>query len=66
MDAKDRFPVVRKILAALGLPAEAIDDIVERILDWLSAKEEPATGLAAYPFHLRDDFLAQPKQVSFK
>jgi hypothetical protein len=35
MDAKDRFPLVRKILATLGLPAEAIDDIVERILDWL-------------------------------
>ena len=64
MDAKDRFPVVRKILAALGLPAEAIDDIVERILDWLSAKEEPATGLAAYPFHLRDDFLS-PAEASF-
>lgn len=43
MDAnKDRFPLLRKILKAIGLPAEAVDDIVERILDWLSIKDTPA------------------------
>lgn len=46
---KDRFPLVRKILSTLGLPAEAIDDIVERVLDWLSAKDDPATGAHRLP-----------------
>ena len=61
---KDRFPLLRKILRAIGLPAEAVDDIVERILDWLSAKDEPAAGPASLPFKLRDDFLS-PAELSF-
>lgn len=60
MDSKSRFPLLRKVLAALGLSTEAIDDVVERILDWLAEKkksaDEPPTGP---PFHLRDDFLSQ-------
>ncbi len=64
MDTKDRFPLLRKILGTLGLPTEAIDDIIERILDWLSTKDQPATGAPAYPFHLRDDFLS-PAELSF-
>jgi very-short-patch-repair endonuclease len=60
MESKNRFPLLRKILAALGLSTEAIDDIVERILDWLAEKkksaDEPPTGP---PFHLRDDFLSR-------
>jgi hypothetical protein len=65
MDAnKDRFPLLRRILKAIGLPAEAVDDIVERILDWLSAKDTPAAGFTALPFKLRDDFLS-PAEVSF-
>jgi len=63
-DSKDRFPVLRKILKAIGLPAEAVDDIVERILDWLSTKDEPAAGFTALPFKLRDDFLS-PAELSF-
>jgi hypothetical protein len=54
MDTKDRFPLLRKILGTLGLPAEAIEDIIERILDWLSTKDQPTTGAPAYPFRLRD------------
>lgn len=65
MDAnKDRFPLLRKILRAIGLPAEAVDDIVERILDWLTTKDEPAAGPASLPFKLRDDFLS-PAELSF-
>lgn len=58
MDTKDRYPLLRRVLAALGLSAEAIDDIVERILDWLAAKDEPADGPTVFPFRLRDDFLS--------
>lgn len=61
---KDRFPLLRKILKAIGLPAEAVDDIVERILDWLSTRDTPAAGFSALPFKLRDDFLS-PAEVSF-
>ena len=61
---KDRFPLLRKILKAIGLPAEAIDDIVERILDWLSTKDEPVGGPPGLPFKLRDDFLS-PAELSF-
>ena len=43
---------------------EAIDDIVERILDWLSAKDQPAADSNPYPFHLRDDFLS-PAEANF-
>ena len=61
---KDRFPLLRKVLRAIGLPAEAIDDIVERILDWLSTKDEPASGPTSLPFKLRDDFLSNA-EISF-
>lgn len=49
MNTKDRFPLLRKILGTLGLPAEAVDDIIERILDWLSAKDQPAIGAPSLP-----------------
>ncbi len=58
METKDRYPLLRRVLAALGLSTEAIDDIVERILDWLAAKDEPAAGPTAFPYRLREDFLS--------
>jgi hypothetical protein len=58
------FPLLRKLLKAIGLPAEAADHIVERILDWLSPKGEPAAGFTALPFKLRDAFLS-PAELSF-
>jgi uncharacterized protein DUF2726/topoisomerase-like DNA binding C4 zinc finger protein len=63
-NTKDRFPLLRKILKAIGLPQEAIDDIVERILDWLSTKDEPEAGPVVLPFKLRDDFLSSA-EISF-
>jgi hypothetical protein len=63
-NTKDRFPLLRKILKTIGLPEEAIDDIVERILDWLSTKDEPPGLAATLPFKLRDDFLSSA-EVSF-
>ena len=61
---KDRFPLLRKLLKAIGLPAEAVDDIIERILDWMSTKDEPAAGPIILPFKLRDDFLSNA-EISF-
>ena len=63
-ETKDRFPILRKILGALGLSAEAIDDIIERILDLLSESKEPAKGVESFPYQIRDDFLS-PAELSF-
>lgn len=63
---KDSFPLLRKILRAIGLPAEAIDDIIERILDWLSAKDEPGSGPTTHPFKLRDDFLSKAEHSFYQ
>lgn len=55
---------MQKLLAALALSTAAIDDIFERILHWHPTQDEPAAGINAYPFHLRDDFLS-PAEASF-
>ena len=44
----DRFPLLCKILGTLGLPAEAIDDIIERILDWLKRPSDSDALQACY------------------
>jgi hypothetical protein len=59
VETKDRYPLLRRVLAALGLSTEAIEDIVERIFDRLATKEEPAAGPTALPYRLRDDFTAE-------
>ncbi|MGB8648167.1 MAG: DUF2726 domain-containing protein [Anaerolineae bacterium] len=59
MDHANQFSLLRTILKALGLSAEAIDDIVERIDDWLSDK--PAAQLE-FPYRVRDDFLSLAEQ----
>lgn len=64
MNTKDRFPLLRKILVALGLSEEAVDDIVERILDWLAGEKAAGDRATELPFHLRDDFLS-PTELAF-
>ena len=65
MPSQDKFSLLRTILKALGLSQEAIDDIVERISDWLSEKdEEKSPAEIEYPYLLRDDFLS-PAELSF-
>jgi hypothetical protein len=41
MTDHDRLPLLRRVLRALGLSPAAADDIVERVLELLSGKEEP-------------------------
>jgi len=58
MQPQNEFSLLRSILRALGLSQEAADDIVDRVLDFLSgdnAKDQEAK----YPYTLRDDFLSQ-------
>jgi predicted RNA-binding Zn-ribbon protein involved in translation (DUF1610 family) len=57
MQSHDKFSFLRSILRTLGLSAEAVDDIVGRISDWLSEIEKPPE-VVRYPYFIRDDFLS--------
>jgi hypothetical protein len=63
MAGQESFTLLRTILRALGLSAEAIDDIVARILDLLTGREGKADQIE-FPYHIRDDFLS-PAEQSF-
>jgi predicted RNA-binding Zn-ribbon protein involved in translation (DUF1610 family) len=58
MHSNDKFGLLRNILKTFGISAEAIDDITDRIADFLSEKE-PKSALKVYPYHLRDDFVSK-------
>jgi predicted RNA-binding Zn-ribbon protein involved in translation (DUF1610 family) len=64
MASKEKFSLLRSILHTIGLSAEAVDDIVERITDLLSEKDEKAKGKPEFPYFVRDDFLS-PAELSF-
>jgi len=65
MTSPDKFSLLRTILHTLGLSKEASDDIVDRISDWLSSKDEDKSSLGVeYPYLVRDDFLS-PAELSF-
>ena len=58
MPSNEKFSLLRNILKTIGLSAEAIDDITERIADFLSEKE-PKSTINHYPYHLRKDFVTK-------
>jgi hypothetical protein len=63
--SQEKFSLLRTILQTLGLSKEATDDIIDRITDWLSEKEdEKSPSKIEYPYSLRDDFLSPPNSVS--
>lgn len=68
MRSQDKFTLLRKILHAIGLSTEAIDDISDRILDFLSDKDEKQDEKQSlqlvYPYALRDNFLS-PAEHNF-
>ena len=65
MATQEKFSLIRGILQTLGLPKEAVDDVVDRILDWLSDKDaEKSPAKIRYPYRIRDDFLS-PAELSF-
>src|SRR5690349_17953878 len=65
MQTQNKFAFLRKLLTTLGLSAEAVDDIVERIEDFLSVKEEKPTAKSEYPYFLRDHFLSLAEHSFF-
>jgi hypothetical protein len=62
MSESTKFVIIRKLLKALGLSDESVDDVIEWIEDLLSGKEKKE--LTDYPYKLRDDFLS-PAERSF-
>lgn len=64
MQNQDKFTLLRTLLRALGLSQEAIDDIVDRIVDWMAEKNARHDLKVNYPYHLRDDFLS-PTERNF-
>src|SRR5690242_15078490 len=64
METQSKFSLLRKILTTIGLSTEAVDDIVERIEDFLSDKEQKTPDKFEYPYSLRDNFLS-PAEHSF-
>jgi hypothetical protein len=60
--ASEKFSLLRTVLRALGLSDEAVEDIIDRIVAFLSPKPEKAQD--EFPYALRDDFLT-PAEQSF-
>jgi len=65
MPPKEKLTLLRKLLQALGLSEDGINDIVDQIINWLTVKEiEKIPGKKEYPYLIRDDFLSAA-EVSF-
>jgi len=64
MQSQEKYSLLRSILRALGFSSEAVDVIIERIVDFLSKIGWRPTGQPEYPYLLRDDFLS-PAEQSF-
>jgi hypothetical protein len=64
METQPKLSWLRGILKTFGLSAEAVDDIVERIEDFLSVKDEKAADKPEYPYSVGDHFLS-PAEHSF-
>lgn len=59
---QEKLSLLRTILKTLGLSADAIDDIVQRIIDFLT--ERDGKSEIEYPYAVRGDFLS-PAEQSF-
>jgi hypothetical protein len=64
MQPQNKFSLLRKILTALGLSTDAVNDIVERIEDFLSVNDDKQTVKPEYPYLVRGHFLS-PAEHSF-
>ena len=62
MQSKEKFSLLRSILQTLGLSSEAVDDIIGRIVDFLSEIGGKPIDQIEYPYFLRDDFLSSAEQ----
>lgn len=65
MQSKEKFSLLRSILKAIGLSQEAVDDVVDWIIDLLTDKEEDSKGKKEYPYATRRDFLSTAEHSFF-
>jgi hypothetical protein len=64
MNSDEKFTLLRRVLKSLGLSTDAIDDIFDRITDFLSGHDNESRGESEYPYCQRDSFLS-PAEYSF-
>jgi hypothetical protein len=64
MQSQNKFSLLRRLLTALGLSAEAVNDIIERIEDFLSDKSNKTVDQVEFPYTTREHFLS-PAEHSF-
>ena len=64
MSAQQRFSLLRKILKALGLSDDRIEELMARIQEWLLDDQAEKEDAPQYPYQLRDDFLS-PAELNF-
>jgi hypothetical protein len=62
--ATEKFSLLRTILRTIGLSEEAIEDIMDRIVAFLSPKSEQAQQ--EFPYAMRDDFLSAAEQSFYQ
>lgn len=65
MPPQERFSLLRTVLKTIGLSSEAIDDITDRIADFLSEKDPKAPVPQIYPYFQRDDFVSKAEHSFF-
>jgi predicted RNA-binding Zn-ribbon protein involved in translation (DUF1610 family) len=58
MKSQEKFSLLKSILRTLGLSASAVEDIIDRVVDFMFDREAKPEGHLDYPYHLRDDFLS--------
>jgi hypothetical protein len=58
-----QFTLLRRLLQALGLSAERVDDLIAIIQSWLTTNEAGQTE-PQFPYHLRKNFLS-PAELNF-
>ena len=70
MVTTDKFSLLRKLLRALGLSEERVEELVAWIEEWLSGEGDEAAGEAPtpiqYPYRLRDDFLTAAELAFYR
>jgi len=66
VEAKNKFSLLRKVLGAIGLSPEATDDIIDRITDFLSDKEDKSPEEPKYPYVLSENFLSPAEHNFFR
>lgn len=66
MEAEPRFVPLRKLLSLIGLPPDAIEDIIDRIVAWLGDKPAAAASPTQGGYAIRDDFLSKAELSFFR